>query len=78
MLAKIIPAMLDNVMKLAIDPLFPPPLSESLKNKHPFGSSFETNKMVLVYDSYFDEEKLIYDIFTQAFNSCCPIKYKLM
>lgn len=26
-LAKIIPAMLDNVMKIAIDPIFPPPLS---------------------------------------------------
>jgi hypothetical protein len=53
-LAKVIPAMLENAMRVAIDPVFPPPLSEFGKTRYPFSNCFETNRWVLVYDSYFD------------------------
>lgn len=58
-LSRVIPAMLENVMRVAIDPVFPPPYSEALRNKFTAPSNvFEANKLVLVYDSYEDESKL--------------------
>ena len=36
---------------MAIDPVFPPPYSDIVKNKFSPGSSFETNQLTLVYDS---------------------------
>jgi len=52
-LGRIIPSMLENVMRVAIDPVFPPPLAES-KIRYPYNNHFESNKFALVYDSYFD------------------------
>lgn len=51
-LGKVIPTMLENVIRVAIDPIFPPPYSESIKNRYTASNMFESNKMVLVYDSY--------------------------
>ncbi len=45
-------------MRVAIDPIFPPPFSEFIKSKYSFSNSFESNKMVLVYDSFYDESGL--------------------
>ena len=47
--------MIENVIRVAIDPIFPPPYSDVVRNKYSPGSSFETNQMVLVYDSVRDE-----------------------
>ena len=51
-LAKIIPAMLENVIRVAIDPVFPPPVSETMRSKYHFSNSFEVNRLELIYDSY--------------------------
>jgi tubulin monoglycylase TTLL3/8 len=53
-LGKVIPPMVENVIRVAIDPVFPPPYSESGKGKFTISNSFETNRMVLVYDSFND------------------------
>jgi hypothetical protein len=53
-LGKVIPRMVENVMRVAIDPIFPPPYSESLRCRYSPGSSFEANQFVLVYDSLHD------------------------
>lgn len=53
-LGKVIPRLIENVVRVAIDPLFPPPYSESLRNRYCPGSTFETNQFVLVYDSLYD------------------------
>lgn len=39
-LGKVIPAMLENVIRVAIDPVFPPPLSEIAKNRYNVSSLF--------------------------------------
>jgi hypothetical protein len=53
-LGKVIPRMVENVIRVAIDPVFPPPYSESTRNRFSPGSTFESNQMVLVYDSLYD------------------------
>ena len=39
-LGKVIPRMIENVIRVAIDPIFPPPYSDTVKNKFSPGSSF--------------------------------------
>lgn len=57
-LARVIPPMIENAIRVAIDPLFPPPYSESLRMKFsPPNSAFESNRMALVYDSLHDLPK---------------------
>ena len=51
-LTKIIPNMLENAMRIAIDPVFPPPLMDIARGRYPFSNHFESNKFVLIYDSY--------------------------
>ena len=54
-LGRIIPAMLENLMRVAVDPVFPPPLNEPQRARYAAPSSpFENNKFSLVYDSYFE------------------------
>jgi hypothetical protein len=44
--------MLENMVRLVVDPIFPPPYSESIKNtKYSPGNVIEQNKFTLVYDS---------------------------
>ena len=50
-LGKVIPKMIENVIRVAIDPIFPPPYSETIKNRFTPGSTFDNNRFVLVYDS---------------------------
>jgi tubulin monoglycylase TTLL3/8 len=51
-LGRVIPSMLENMMRVAIDPVFPPPYSESAKTtKYSPGNVMEQNKFTLVYDS---------------------------
>lgn len=39
-LGKVIPALLENVARVAIDPVFPPPYSESSKGRYQVGGLF--------------------------------------
>lgn len=55
-LGKVIPPMVQNAIRVAIDPLFPPPISQARNRFNP-GSTFDTNKMALVYDSLYDFPK---------------------
>lgn len=51
-LGKIIPSMIENTFRIAIDPIFPPPFSDIAKmNKFNPSNSFEQNKFELIYDS---------------------------
>lgn len=57
-LGRVIPSMLENMMRVAIDPVFPPPYSESAKTtKYSPGNVMEQNKFTLVYDSLVAECK---------------------
>ena len=61
LLARIIPNMIENAFKVAIDPLFPPPLSIP-KTKNLQGDLFESNKFSLVFSSGDMEEKFQHEI----------------
>ena len=51
LLAKIIPTMLDNAFRIAIDPLFPPPLQWPKSKKHLIAEhAFDHNKFNLIFD----------------------------
>jgi hypothetical protein len=55
--ARIIPAMLDNVFRMVVDPLFPPPdFSVAKKNLMP--DILPTNKMELIFDERLSGEHL--------------------
>ena len=43
---------------MAVDPVFPPPKSESQRARYKASNFFEANKMELVYDSYSDLEEV--------------------
>ncbi len=51
MLTKIIPQMLENTFKIALDPLFPPPSSNHSRKCSFNLNPIENNKYSLVYDS---------------------------
>ena len=50
LLARLIPSMLENAFRLAVDPLFPPP-KDYPKHKGLSEDLFETNKFTLVFSS---------------------------
>lgn len=52
LLAKLIPAMVDNALRIAVDPLYPPPTG-SCKKVYP-----EVNRFHLVYDELVDSPGL--------------------
>ena len=55
-LGKIIPNMIENTLKIAVDPLYPPPYSENPKStKFAVGNPFEQNKYELIYDSQYEK-----------------------
>lgn len=53
-LAKIIPAMLDNALRIGLDPLFPPPPGTYPIRKVPI----DTNKFELVFDELRDGKQI--------------------
>ncbi len=55
LLARIIPNMIENAMKIAIDPMFPPPLNIP-KSKNLPTDLFEANKFTLIFNSCDVEE----------------------
>ena len=57
LLARIIPSMIENALKIAVDPIFPPP-KEYPKTKTLATDLFETNKFTLIFSSSDHEEML--------------------
>ena len=57
-LSKIIPLVLENVIKLTLDPLFPPPSSNHQRRCQFNQNSIENNKFILLYDSNQDYQQI--------------------
>jgi hypothetical protein len=57
LLVRIIPSMVENALKIALDPLFPP-LRDWPKKKPIPSYSFETNKFSLIFDSLEESRSL--------------------
>jgi hypothetical protein len=57
LLARIIPAMLDNAFRLAVDPLFPPP-DFNMAKKNMLHEIMPINKFELVFDEKMDGVEL--------------------
>lgn len=57
LLARIIPNMVENALKIAVDPLFPPP-KDYPKTKTVPGELFEGNKFSLIFNSSEEQEVL--------------------
>jgi tubulin polyglutamylase TTLL1 len=49
-LAKLIPVMLDNALRIGLDPLFWPSEATMLAKKNSFSEPFERNRFVLILD----------------------------
>eukprot|EP01017_Pseudomicrothorax_dubius_P004792 TRINITY_DN11059_c0_g1_i2.p1 TRINITY_DN11059_c0_g1~~TRINITY_DN11059_c0_g1_i2.p1 ORF type:complete len:217 (-),score=50.22 TRINITY_DN11059_c0_g1_i2:34-684(-) len=56
-LARIIPTMLDNALRLALDPLFPPPRWSLAKRAMMPENAFEANRFELIFDEALEELK---------------------
>ncbi len=54
LLSRIIPQMLENSFKIALDPLFPPPYYNQAKKGSQNNYSLEGNKYSLIYDQILD------------------------
>jgi hypothetical protein len=57
LLARIIPAMMDNAFRIAVDPIFPPPEPSILK-KNLFTEILPENKFELIFDEVTDSKVL--------------------
>ena len=66
LLARLIPHMLENSLRLTVDPLFPPPEHFS-QRKHCVNELCPENKLELVFDELIDGPQLI-DIFKEKEN----------
>ena len=58
LLARIIPGMLDNTLRLVLDPLFPPPDNFQSSKQYPMELAQE-NKMELLFDERIDGPELV-------------------
>ena len=59
-LQRIIPYMLENVLRIAVDPIFPPPNSSKINTKHKVipEAIMENNKFELIFDEERDTKQL--------------------
>ena len=57
LLARVIPNMVENAFKLAVDPLFPPP-RDFPKSKSLPAELFEGNRFTLIFDGLEERERL--------------------
>jgi hypothetical protein len=62
-MTRIVPAMLDNVFRMCVDPLFPAP-DFSIAKKNHMGEILPTNKMELIFD-----ERVNGDLLRQLFKN---------
>ena len=69
LLGRIIPTMIDSALKLAIDPIFPPPDSFGSARKTQSYDLINENKFVLVFDEKIDKTQLTeYSTMQQSIN----------
>lgn len=63
LLGRIIPAMVENALRIGLDPLFPPPANLIQKSTHFNDQALESNRFELVFDELVDGEALrrLYD-----------------
>jgi hypothetical protein len=54
LLSKIIPSLIDNVFRIALDPIFPPPLFNG-QRKMPHENLLQINKFELIFDEQMEE-----------------------
>jgi len=66
LLARLIPSMLENAVRLAVDPIFPPPVSFS-QRKNVVNELCPENKFELVFDEKIDGPELT-EIFRERDN----------
>ena len=59
-LGRIIPSLIENVLRIAVDPVFPPPKNESQRVRYKASNLFEANKMELIYDSLSSKESFMH------------------
>lgn len=59
-LTRIIPALIDNALRIAVDPLFPPPFTTWKNSKRYMipDNIFLSNKFELIFDEKIDEQEL--------------------
>lgn len=58
LMSRLLPALIDNVLKIAIDPIFPPPIFPKSKTNLIPEQTNENNKFELLFDSYEEGDKL--------------------
>ena len=51
MLGRLIPYLIENVLRIAVDPIFPAPENEAQRGRNNLNNPFEANKMELIFDS---------------------------
>ena len=59
LLGRIIPTMIDNAIKIAVDPIFSPPEYSSSGRKNLFSDLLSENHFILVFDEKIDKPQLI-------------------
>lgn len=58
LLSRVITGLIENVFKVAVDPLFPPPNFPKSKKHLVPDNIYESNKFELIFDEQFDAAKL--------------------
>lgn len=58
LLSTLIPHMLDNSIRIALDPLFPPPFGYFASKKYPIGELCPENKYELIFDELLEGDHL--------------------
>ena len=73
LLAKIIPEMIENTFRIAVDPLYPPPVYSGIKNNFNIENIIELNKYELFFDEI--EEAKNIQILENDKNINCKIEF---
>ena len=55
-LSRIIPSLIENVLRVAVDPVFPPSKNEGQRARFKASNMFEGNKFELIFDSLQDSQ----------------------
>jgi hypothetical protein len=59
LLSKVIPAMVENALKIGLDPLFPPPYNWPVNKKYQLGDNpLENNRFELIFDESVEGETI--------------------
>lgn len=58
LMSRLLPGLIDNVLKIAIDPIFPPPSFPKSKKHYIPESIYENNKFDLIFDSEMDGHRI--------------------